>query len=290
MNLREILKEKIEEREKRLLKEEREEGEKPEGMTERTVRYPGGVLHERFETTDNRSAVLKNPLTGVLFLAWFIGSIVALLYAFNRGDMPGLGVALFGQIFFVFGVVFALSKQKIGVIFSLFGGTIVAGGLIFHYGNKSTQQLLTEKMIPIALCSVFILVGVGFLIRVIQKHVLLKNRCTQSVMAKCTYIAREIIYVQRGSGDDRRSVPTPMWVAYYKYYYNGVYYYADCIGTPVHWDKPLLEDCREVKINPNNPKEYYETIKRNVDLIIGLIFGIGFPAAGAFALYCFLGM
>ena len=290
MKLREILEEKIKEQEKMIKEEEREEGEKPEGMEERTVRYPGGVLHERFQPNGNQPAAFKNPIAGVLFLAWFIGSIIALVSIFNRGNMPGVGMAIFGQIFFVFGVVFALSKQKIGTIFAVIGGLIAAGGLIFQYGNKDMQQLLIEKIVPVAFCSVFILVGVGFMIHAIQKHVLQKRRCTLPVIAKCTYIAREIIHVQHGSGDDSRTVPTPMWVSYFKYYHNGAYYYADCIGTPIHKGKPSLEECREVNINPDNPKEYYENVKMSVDLSISLIFGIVFPAAGIFALYCFSGI
>lgn len=265
------------------------EGKKPERLRERVIRYPGGVKREKYYVEEDRKSknTVGGTLFGILFLIWFVGSIVFMIRCFGNEENTGLGAAVFGQLFLGFGIVALCSKQKIGAIFAVVGGAMCGGGLLYHFGNAQIQTELVERLIPVVLCSVFVLVGVGMLFGAYMNF-LKKKRCTLPIITQSTYIDREIIHITKGSGDNSRTVPVLMWVSYFQYYFNGKYYYADCEAIPATHPKPSLGDSRDIYINPDKPEEYWSKSTNRFEAIILLVLGMSFAAAGGSTLYLFL--
>ena len=127
----------------------RPEGEKPEGLKERVIKYPGGVSREKVffgEEKKKKKAGVGGTLAGIVFLAWFIMSIVLMVHVFKEPGNADLGLAIFGQVFLVFGIAALCSKQKIGWIFAVVGGALCAGGVYHHFADDpETQTMLVEK-------------------------------------------------------------------------------------------------------------------------------------------------
>lgn len=98
--------------------------------------------------SNNGKSKTRDAIISVVFLLWFVASIVGMLYVAKTGK-TALLLALFGQYFLVFGIIglvsiisdegFKLRHVPI-LIFPLVGAGAIAGGFIIQYGSEEFKD------------------------------------------------------------------------------------------------------------------------------------------------------
>lgn len=204
---------------------------------------------------------------GVVFVIWFIASMLGLIYFGTLGN-GNATLAIFGQYFFVFGLVItfaATPKSKLGIIFVLVGVAILIGTGINFFGTEEIMYIFNEKVIPILLSAVFLLPGLGMLIiprRIENKK---KNRCTFPVEAKCIKIVEEY----DGEGGRVYAPVFEFYVGGEVFTYNYDTYSA--LGVPNIGDTEILY------VNPENYSDIYRmtpSIHKKLIAFMGITFTI----------------
>lgn len=114
----------------------------------------------------------------VIFILWFIGTLVGLLY-FSDKDNVAMVVLLFGNYLFVFGLsaifLVGMKLKKIWILlFPIIGLTMMVMGSIFMRSSDKAK-LKIENLTPVLLISVFIVVGIGLVLITIAEDNRLKK-------------------------------------------------------------------------------------------------------------------
>lgn len=234
--------------------------------------------------TKKNGGIFSGIFIGILFLLWFFGSIGGMLYCSENG-LDALIVALFGQYFAVFGLIAFTNglpkrvKSKkdtytggqgklkfepiffIGLGLMVLGFTAVAFGIIFQFGSEEVKEF-AMSLVPILLCSIFAIVGAGFIISAIYKRLYANKYMTTVVRATVTKVDSRM---SSSSNGHRTRVYAPT----YEYDYGGEHikhkqsFYSN-------YCKVKQGDVLDVKINPEIPTEMFEG---NFNLMFNFIFG-----------------
>lgn len=213
----------------------------------------------------------QSSFWGIVFLIWFFMSIMGMIY-FAELQNTIVAVALFGQCFLVFGLVITfISKEKVGIIPMLVGGTVLIGVGINMFSTEEVKTLFNDRGIPILVGAAFFLVGLGMLIIPRYTENQKKNRCTYPVEAKCIRIIKD--------NHDRRTLYAPV----FEFYAGGEVhtYNSDLYSNVVI---PNIGDCEILYVNPENYSEVYRPTPSVHKKLIGFM-GIIFTICGALVMY-----
>lgn len=213
----------------------------------------------------------SNIIITIVFLIWFVGSIVGMIYC-SHNDMPYLVITLFGQYFLVFGLFATIGGirdkhfQPMTLLLVLIGIGAMACGLILQFGTASMENIV-ENLVPYLLLSIFVIAGVGMLMGGILYYQKKQTTCTYAVNAKVIDLKKH------------RSDGTTTYSPVYEYYYGGEYVkYESNTYTNVH--VPQIGDYKELRINPSNPREVMEGSAAKALLIFFVIMGSMFVLGG----------
>ncbi len=130
---------------------------------------------------------------GGLILLWFLGSIAALFIVLIKFG-PWLTISVFGQIFFVGGLMVLYSGIKnhnfmpAFLIFIYIGLAAIISGLVLQFGSESLKESPGEFLAYIGL-SVFFFFGASLITSYFVRTSREKN-CTELVRAYCIDIQR----------------------------------------------------------------------------------------------------
>ena len=108
----------------------------------------------------------SNLLLSLVFLVWFLGSMIGLVVSAKDPAKQWLIPVIFGQYMLVFGLVgliASLSEKKkrgwwLGAVCLLVGLTTAILGLAHHYGSPSTREAIISA-IPALVGAVFLIGG-----------------------------------------------------------------------------------------------------------------------------------
>lgn len=204
---------------------------------------------------------------GIVFVIWFFVSLIAILVF--AGTSTEWAIIIFGQIFFVFGMVaiisggFDLSKVWL-LLFPLLGLAFMGGGLISLYGTEEMKTQLYD-ILPFFVLGLFWIIGLGLIVSPIYSRKVKEKRCTLPVRGIIAGVNRRW---SRGSRGHRgRYVYAPI----YEYIYNGVLYRKE---SNVYTNYESFDIGSEVTVflNPSDPDDYYVKRSQTVTVIIGIMF------------------
>ena len=211
-----------------------------------------------------------SSLFGIVFLVWFIGSIILMLNFFGK-EQVHYGIMMFGQYFLVFGLIplFASEgKEKlISVPFVLVGlGCIIIPYLMMH-PELLRVSIIWEAVLPIIFMLVFIGAGLAMVFLPILNRRELEKKCTVLVDATISeYLSHRYEDV---------TVYCPVYSFEYmnkKYKVDDNFYSNFNIrpeGTVV-----------KLRINPLDPKEFFDASSKNSNFIVllgGLFLVVSVP-------------
>lgn len=206
---------------------------------------------------------LKSNLIGTIFLIWFIGSIISMLYLSKINEY--YTIMIFGQYFLVFGLIplkAAIGKEKlISIPFILVGLCCIVIPYLMMNPDLLSVNLNWNNIIPLLLILVFVIAGIAMIFIPVIFNNKLKKICTITVNAKivdykCTY------------SDNRKKLYCPI----YEFEFNGKKYEVSN-NKYSNFDNKPIETIINLKINPDNPNEFIDN--RNFDsliIILGIIF------------------
>lgn len=223
----------------------------------------------------------KGKIGTIIFITWFVASLLAIMETGRTGNI--LCVALFGQYFFVFGLIAMVTAIKakesfwLQSIFVLVGAGIVAGVLIYKFGTDALKQKLFD-MIPLAGLSIFVIAGIVFLILAYREKFIIAPRYSYPVSAKCIKVL--INYV-----DTERHGAKEVFCPVFYYNYNGKEYES---SNNIYTDTRFIEgNYYDINIDPENPEKFYQMDVLKKSFIMELILGLVLTAAGVFAMFMY---
>lgn len=212
----------------------------------------------------------------IVFLIWFVGSLGGMVY-FGNVHKWAMVMAILGQIFLVFGVLFIISGikddcnfQLVAAYFPILGGILLV--LAYHYGvNGKEAVAFIEKYLPCLSGFAFLMVGISVVSVTFFKHRRKKRVCDYSIMATCVDLKQ------------RRYIGWKTYCPVYEIYFHDqtiklcdrVYSNANTIEVGTR---------KELFINPKKPKEFYEERQERADLFLGYGLGIVFIAVSVMVL------
>lgn len=214
-------------------------------------------------------------ILSIVFVAWFLGSIGGMIY-FSQKNMGAMIVILFGQLFFIFGLIAVISGivsknfQPITIIFPLVGIGCLVGGGIFQFGSEVIVKYLEDALPYIFLC-LFMIVGASVVLGAYFTSKRKHEICTYCVMANCVEVKS---HYHKGS---RTYCPI------YEIYFRDEMIQL-CNNTYTNINRVEVGETREVYVNPDNPKEFFEPKEEKSTKIFMYVLGSAFVAISAFAL------
>ncbi|MGN1457007.1 MAG: DUF3592 domain-containing protein [Acutalibacteraceae bacterium] len=242
-------------------------------------------------TKSNKKHTVANIIIAILVVL-LICSFIGMFVLANIG-YGALTFAMFGQIFFLFGIIGFISNLKSGkksivsslgvLIFSLVGLFMMAGGFLNGFAGGQTMMLsmsyfLGGKLIAIVLCSVFVIVGAVLCISANVKRSKQRNNCNVSVMAEIIDVK---VKTSRHDGHTTRH-----YAPVYRYYYGGREYIKD---SDIYTSQRVITGSQtEILINPNDANDIYEPQRMSANAITSTIIGSVFMIMGIFVLISFL--
>ncbi|MBQ7766445.1 MAG: hypothetical protein IJ397_06365 [Lachnospiraceae bacterium] len=228
----------------------------------------------------NHKYTFGDILISIIFIIWFIGSIVAMVF-FARSGMPALAIGVFGQYFLVFGIAAIVSGIKnknfnpIVLIFPIVGIVAIVGSCIYQFGSEVMMDMV-EKSIPYLILGVFFIVGMILVIVAFRIAVGQKNRCTEPVVATCVEVLEK--YSVEGG-----QLLCPVYEINY-----GMNKIQICNNVYMSDRDVCVGDCKDLYINPDNPQEFYEgKIHLKTAFVVGGL-GVFFMGMSILAIYMVL--
>lgn len=222
----------------------------------------------------------KDAIISVVFLIWFVASIIGMVYVAKTGRTPLL-LALFGQYFLVFGIVGLVSAISDGgfkpkhapiLLFPLVGAGAIIGGFIMQYGSEELKEK-SLAAVPFIFIILFAVIGVGLIIAGLYTSLYLKLVCRECVNAECIEVL-----------ETRNSHGGTAWCPVYSYYYNGQYYkVSNDVYTNTMY--PSVGQQYELYINANNPMQFYEPQNYRGTGIFMIILGLFIVLFMGFVMY-----
>ena len=224
----------------------------------------------------------------ILFLIWFVGSMIACAI-FGGTGQTGLGLVMIGQVFLVMGIVVCskIKKEKgkpIGMefllwLFPIVGAGTIIGGMINAFGDSLFIERFNKNVVPVAFCLIFVLVGLGVLIFPMVKRKKDRERCTVRIDADIINVKSTITVNNKNR---RRRVYAPV----YRYYYQGkVYENSSTLYTGY---KITVNTKGEIYINPSDANDFIEPNRERYGLVVMNILGIVFTVMGLVAILTIL--
>ncbi len=224
---------------------------------------------------NNGKSKASDAIISMIFLIWFVGSIIGLVVAGKTGK-NSLVIALMGQYFLVFGIISIASTISNGgfklkhtptLIFPIIGLGAISYGLINQFGSEDLKSK-SYSVLPYIFIILFVVIGVGLIIGGLYNSFYLKLVCREYVSAECV----DVLKTTNSDGGE-------VWCPVYSYYYNGQYYKSSN-DIYTNGTYPSLGQNYELYINSKNPMQFYEPHKS-----VGT--GIGMILMGVFII-CFM--
>ncbi|MDD6489324.1 MAG: hypothetical protein PUG48_05875 [Clostridia bacterium] len=134
------------------------------------------------DTSQNR----KITFGSVLCLVLFIVSMMAFVVLMVMGQI-GWSMVAFGLMFVVLGITLRVRDNQKGkihnmnIIFVVIGAVIIIVSLFFALADERLINSLSQKIIPVLICSVFVIIGLIMLCIGVIKPRRDKARCSFSV-------------------------------------------------------------------------------------------------------------
>lgn len=213
-------------------------------------------------------------IISVIFLPWFLASLIGLIYVSKHGDLQWLVPVILGQYLLVFGtagaVVIVSSKRKglwIDAAAISVGAAAVVLPLVYHYGGEQTRSVVMQ-LIPVLAGAVFLLTGAcGALATFIaQKRSSEKYRTPAE--GRCVELRTRM-----GSGGTLLKCPV------YQISLNGETVRL-CKDVFTNAGVPNVGESRTVYIDENDLESYAEPIADRHEHRIGYLISVPFMAAG----------
>lgn len=117
-----------------------------------------------------------SKIFGIVFIIWFIGSIVAMIVLSNMGKGE-YTVMLFGQYFLVFGIIAFFGKsvdgsnpKPIGLIFASIGLACIIIPYLVAHPELLPAMINWENVIILSVLLIFMLVGVGVCLLLVKQR------------------------------------------------------------------------------------------------------------------------
>jgi len=203
----------------------------------------------------------KWNIFSVLFLVWFFGSIISLFFVSEEN--PHIAVMIFGQYFFVFGLIplFAKGEGKwISIPFIGVGLACIIIPFLMMNPHLISANINWETVIPLLIILVFVIVGLCMVIFPILNKKKKEKRCIYHVFA--TIVGHETTYGDSGE----------LYAPIYKYEYNKKTYEV-CTEMYSNIGVKEVGTIIDLMINPDNPKEFLDNSNFSKLLIImGMLF------------------
>ncbi|MCR4599825.1 MAG: DUF3592 domain-containing protein [Acetatifactor sp.] len=214
-------------------------------------------------------------IISVVFLIWFFASIGAMIYLANH-EKGALCVTVFGQYFLVFGAIAVISGikdknfQPITIIFPLVGIGAMVGGCIFQFGSETVMKY-TEAALPYIFLGIFFIIGMSL---VIGSYFASKRRhevCNYCISGSCVKVK------------DRYHKGTRSYCPVYEVYFRDETILL-CSNTYSNMNHIQVGETRELYLNPDNPKEFYEPKEEHALTVFMYVLGSMFAGMAAFAI------
>ena len=228
---------------------------------------------------NERKHGIGSIIISIVFLAWFLGSIGAMFY-YSQQKMGAMIVILFGQLFFIFGLIAVISGimnkdfQPITLIFPLVGIGCLVGGSIFQFGSEAIVKYLNDALPYIFLC-LFMIVGASVVIGAYFTSKRKHETCTYCITATCVEVKSRY---HKGS-----RTYCPIYEIYFRDEMIQI-----CNNVYTNMNHIEVGETREVYLNPENPKEFFEPKEEKSTKIFMYVLGSAFVAISAFALVMML--
>ena len=204
----------------------------------------------------------KSSLIGIVFIIWFIASIIGLIYFSKINEY--YTIMIFGQYFLVFGMIPLFKAEGSDKLISIPFLSIGILGLVIPYLMMHSEllgfEINWESFLAFLGVLIFFLVGAALFITPIIKKNRLKKVCTETVSAT---IIKHHTYYSDGK---------TMYCHVYSFkYINKEYKVSDNYYTNVGV-KPV-GTVVELKINPDNPNEFLDNSSYYfISMTIGFVF------------------
>jgi len=215
---------------------------------------------------DSQNTNLKENVKSILFLIWFIASLILMC---SLGAINGMySLIIIGQYFLVFGIISNSANKVMSISFSIIGGALI----IFPILNLLKLNINWNIVVPVLMFIGSIIIGLTLIFSTLLEEQKRKKVCTVPVKATVSNYA----YIYSSGEYGRRKTYSPI----YKYKYNNeiyesVYPFFTTIKRLINTDKTVT-----ININPNNPSEIYVDSKVTKFIItIGVIATLSFTIA-----------
>lgn len=231
---------------------------------------------------ERKEYTTKDWIVSIVFLVWFFASIAGLLLTAKAG-LVGWTLAIFGHYFIVIGIIAVAGEIKNGFhqpivcVFPLVGFAVFACALVFQYGNDMQREQLVAQ-IPNVACGVFFIVGV-LLFSNLYAEKQRQKKCTHMLQGLCVDVKER---VSNSSGRRATVVRCPV----FEYVYNGKTYTRDN-GFYTNMTAVQIGQYKDVYINPENPKQFYEPDSAKASGYTMAIIGVLFVIVSTIAAYAY---
>ena len=198
---------------------------------------------------NNRKTGTGMILLSVVFVIWFIASIVAMIY-FSQTNKGALVVTIFGQYFLVFGLIAVISSlkskkfQAFTLIFPVIGIGAMAGGCIFRFGTEELKKQ-AEAALPYLFLGLFFIIGVSLVLGTYLTSKRKHEVCNYCITATCVEV--------KSHYDDGSRTYCPVYEVYFRHETMQI---CNNFYTNIH--RVEVGETREIYLNPEDPNEFYE--------------------------------
>ncbi len=217
---------------------------------------------------DRKKNSFTSNLLGILFLIWLIGSFGAFFYLAKRDASKVWSLILFGQYFFVGGIIGigkTLSKKSFPFllfIFPLAGIALIYSGVYMLTANEMQINKYVHVVVPFLFASAFSIVGILFIATSLQSYYRIKKYYTIELDAQC----KEIVTLP---GVDEPDTYMPI---YEVSYCGKTYTLQNDVYTNIgRW---VLGEYYTIKVNPNDIHEFVdgnEKTSNKFHVVFGII-------------------
>jgi len=184
---------------------------------------------------------------------------------------------LFGCIFLFVGLAVACTKpgRWIGLLFAAVGLCVAGISAVYGISNDATRELMMSQVVPTVFLSVFVLIGVGFLI---LPGILTRRKAAVYTREVQATVCAKNLRVSRDFDRDRSRT----WVLSWKYYAGGrERVYQSNIGRSP--ERREVGDTGVLYVNPMDSDDVWEK-PGPFEKILFLILGVMFAGIGCFAM------
>ena len=211
---------------------------------------------------NNPSEAKRRKLVGLIFVIWFVGSLIAMVWLSKIN--PNYCIMVFGQYFLVLGMFPLFGKGKnriIGVPFVLVGLACIIIPYLMTKPEINGTLVNWDTVIVTLLLIAFVIAGLFLVIMSVKKAKRQKRLCSKEVIA--TVIKHGTVY----DNETGRRLHYPIFA----FEFNGNKYEVESQLAKNVGVKPI-GTVVSLKVNPDNPEEFLDKGAYSVPLILGIVF------------------